>query len=892
MSRKFQVLLVGAAALGVFLLAGCGGGNQCEDADCEFGECSSETGECENLSECAVSDDCLPGYECDIEGRTCEPLEECSNDGDCDTGVCEEGVCVNPDSCEDNDECLDRTYCGSDGTCQRDPCNDVYCQRGVCHPGTDQCVSADSCTQETEEEDCVAGEKCADGTCADEESFCEEIGECDRGVCSYEEGGCASADNCEGDDELCAEGEFCNDQNTCREDLCEANDVDCKGNGVCQPATGECENAEPCETHDDCVDSPVPHICIEGQCSIESQACGDADGDGGCPGNQECEVDMDEQTAECVEPSECETSIDCNDGRQCAGRVCIDAIDCRDDVYEPNESSDEATPFLEFAEDNRLRASLCENDTDVYTFNSGEIIDPSERGRLLVEVDVPNRDRGLGQLEVTLTDQDGDTDVASTGSMGEDGSVLVERGVSVIDHGEFEVEITADEDFDAAGLEYDLSVNLLPELTVDACNAAQPIEANSRVSGDTSDSDSFALDASCLEEGSNSGEVIYELELDAPQEVQFDLTPQLSSADMSMSLRGSCAQAASEVECVDEAATGGGESMTALLDEGTHYLIVQSGDEGSGGPFELTVDSVFTACSGEGDYCSDARTANLCTSDGGRFESIDCDEGCNPSSGGCYPPPGDSCLDAPVIEPGDGYEPGGDDGVQASATQERDINLAQHNNEYELPASSEEDYCMELGDEQTTRSGGADATFQLDVPPQTAVTAHVTFQNKVQGSLYMVEDCVELEDTCVGGARDSTDGDYQEKLTYTNFSEDEDETIYLVVDTAEGEAVTSADLAVTFDEVFCEPGEFQCDGSEDMEVCSDFGNEFVPHEECEDSVCLDGYCRTGDNCNRAIPIDDGETDERNYTGSNEFDPYGDGDWGYCAFTSTFDTEGN
>ncbi|MFB6375204.1 MAG: hypothetical protein ABEN55_19260, partial [Bradymonadaceae bacterium] len=200
---------------------------------------------CTNQSSCRTDDQCIPGYECGTDG-TCQPLSECEKDGDCEAGVCRNGACVNPKQCQTDSDCMARTFCkksGDDakGTCEPDPCNDVSCRRGVCKRGTDDCVSADSCTKETQLLDCVAGQKCAGGTCQPPESYCEQV-TCERGVCSFEEGGCVDAKDCKGKDKNCLPGKFCNDMGTCQVDLCKKNDVSCKGNGVCLPSTGTCQN--------------------------------------------------------------------------------------------------------------------------------------------------------------------------------------------------------------------------------------------------------------------------------------------------------------------------------------------------------------------------------------------------------------------------------------------------------------------------------------------------------------------------------------------------------------------------------------------------------------------------------------------------------------------------
>ncbi|MFW5965946.1 MAG: hypothetical protein ACOCV2_00445, partial [Persicimonas sp.] len=730
------------------------------------------------------------------------------------------------------------------------------------------------------------------------DTFCDDI-ECERGECSFEEGGCANADHCEGDDEACLEGFFCNSHGQCQPDLCEQNEVECQNGGECIPSSGECGNPTTCEEDGDCVDSP-PHLCVGNECRPESSLCGDATGDGGCPANQECELDDDE--AECVEPAQCETSFDCQQDRQCGGLECIDPIPCKDDYFEPNDSVDEATPFHDVAENNTARGSLCEDDTDVFTFDSREIIDATTRGELVVQADVPRRDQGLGQLEIEVTDEDGNSDVASTGSMGREGSATVSQLLGVNEHGEYTVEISPDGEFSESGLEYDLSVDLIPEETVDACDGAQPIRTDSRVSGTTEDARSTFIDSSCVEGGEDLSDVIYELELDAPQEVTFELTPQVSTADLSLSLLEDCMRPASEVECVNNEGADGGESLTTLLDEGTHFIVVQAAEVGAGGPFELTLDSVYTACTEETNYCSDRSTANRCTNDGGRYDSIDCDQGCNPSTGDCYPPRGDECLDAPTIALPNDFDDDEDD-VDLPQTFEETFDMGQARDHYQLDedAVSSDEFCMELGDEETTRTDGSDMTFELEIPSDTSVTAEVNFAEEAVGSLYLVEDCHETTQTCAAGAVESTDQENTEQLRYTNAS-DEDESMYLIVDTAEDESPAEAVLDVTYDEVVCEPGTPQCNGDA-LEECDDYGVSFEEAEEaCPIGCATDDDCEAGDDdcqpafcsatsCEAAEPVP-ADGDEHSYTFDlDDFEDDHDINGASCMASSSEDSDG-
>ncbi|MFW5968140.1 MAG: hypothetical protein ACOCV2_11510, partial [Persicimonas sp.] len=447
-------LLASMVAVALLVLGGCGGEEDpCADVDCDFGNCDSQSGECANPAECDEDVDCLPGYEC--EENACEAMTECSSDEDCEAGVCEDEVCVNPESCEENEDCLERTFCGPDDTCEPDPCNEVECARGTCDRGTDNCVSADECTVENELNDCAVGERCADGECADSDDFCDAL-ECERGECSFQEGGCVDADECESNDE-CLEGNYCNENGRCQTDLCEANDVECD-EGVCDPTSGLCENADECDSDEDCLDD---HVCLDESCQLEASACGDDKGDGGCPANQVCEIDGGE--AECAEPDECETSFDCLDDRQCLGQECGEPIACEDDRFEPNDDADEATQFFDVAVEQTIEGSICEDDTDVFAFDSSEFEQQTDLARLIVEVDIPDRDQGLGTLELEVTDPSGNVHTESSGSMGANGSVRFEQWVGQVDHGDYLVELSGGDDFNEAGVGYEMSVNLLPE---------------------------------------------------------------------------------------------------------------------------------------------------------------------------------------------------------------------------------------------------------------------------------------------------------------------------------------------------------------------------------------------------------------------------------------------
>lgn len=817
---QLKQLLVGTIAIAALLLAGCGDDDPCADVSCDFGTCDSTSGQCTNLDQCQFSGDCIPGYECGTDG-ICNPLQECLDSDDCSTGVCSDGACVNPSSCESNDDCQARTFCGPGGTCEPDPCNDTTCSRGVCERGTDNCVSADVCTTETEQFDCVGGERCADGECKPADTFCESI-ECERGECSYEAGGCGNADDCDGDDEACLDGYFCNGEDRCRPDLCERGDVDCGDEGVCVPASGECQNAENCTTEDDCM---ANHVCVEGSCRLNAVACGEADGDGGCSGDQICEYDDDELTATCVEPVPCTTSFDCTDDRQCGGAYCFEPTTCSDDVYEPNESTDDATDFEVYAPRNTLSGSLCSSDVDVYKFRSARLNEDFYDGTLVVEVDVPERHQGLGQLSVKLIGPNGGENTASTGAMGADGTARIEMRHRAGDVGEYFVEITGEDDLRDTGVRYDLSVNLVPSETLGACNDAETISIGQRVSGTTTDAPSSFLGSSCTSAGNLSTEMVYALEIDEPQEVTFRLTPQLSTTDLSMSVRGSCLQPASETECVDETEEGEGETLTAHMGRGTHYVVIQAPEEAEGGAFTLETESISTKCVPGEAQCVDLDTSQVCASDGGRFRQSDCGGGCNVSTGFCDMS-GDVCGDAPGVD---------DDFSEA-------YDLVQVQDDYELSA----DGCLDDGEALT---GGPDRAYRIDLPAQTGFYATADFEFDAIGAMYLVGDCGDAEATCEAATRVTGADD---RLRYSNTT-DQAETLYLVVDTAAEQRLGRTGVDIVFQDVICEPDALRCDTDESrvVERCDEYATEYVVDDFCGGFGCDNVECQRPLSCDDA-----------------------------------------
>jgi hypothetical protein len=759
----------------------------------------------------------------------------------------------------------------------------VTCQRGVCERGTDKCVSAETCTEETEALDCVAGQKCAVDTCETPETYCDAV-TCERGVCSYEEDGCINAMDCGGDEANCLEGYFCDDMNTCRVDLCEQNDIECEGNGVCVPASGQCQNATSCESNSDCL---ADHVCVGNSCRLESVACGNASGDGGCPGNQSCEYDAENLSASCQEPDVCQTSLDCTGNRQCGGQSCLEPVSCKDDLLEPNDSMMEASTFTDVAQALLVDGSLCQGDTDVFNFTTTDIVAPTDSGEIVVQVDVPARDIGLGTVSATLNGPDGtQLDSASMGMTAEDGSMRMTTELGIPDHGTYSVNLQPGDQMSTAGLTYDLTVSIEPQDTVQACADAQVINAGQRVSGSTEGAPS-GLGGSCLGEDESSSERIYALQLERSQEVTVSVDPVLSDADASVSLRSRCLQPSSEVTCVDDEGAGASESFTEVLSAGLHYVVVQAPAGETLGSFELTVESSFlTTCGPDDNYCSDGQTAQVCSPDGGRYSQVACDAGCQPSTGRCFPPAGDRCEDAPQLMNEGGMSGGGNGGNGGdgsnNVTLSRTIDLNQLRDDYTI----QPDGCLGPA---PTETDGPEQTYQVSVPAQKAVTVTATFDNEVDGSIYFTEGCSDLQTTCATGAKDSLPDDpAKEELTYSNQT-DMDQTRYLVIDTAAGQNYGDVEVTVEYKDVICSPGMDQCSQQGNVETCDEFGVAYNETAACG-LGCESGICQ-GEACPGAIDIpNDGNEYTYTFSLSDFVDDY-DIDGAGCMDSSFDDSPG-
>jgi hypothetical protein len=754
----------------------------------------------------------------------------CGSEQDCADGSCGEL------SCSGDEDCAGDTYCGPEFTCIADPCSDVDCERGQCVPETGACESKETCTEASEATDCVAGEQCVAGECLTEEAFCAQLG-CERGVCDFERESCVSAVDCEGLDALCAPGFFCNAMDQCVENLCESNQVECPEGSQCRPSVGACETALECATSADCEPG---HVCLAssdvdepGICTLESLACGE----GVCVGNLICEYDPETMTAECAEGETCSTALDCLGERQCGGRTCMEPVECVAGAFEPNNSEPEATDFSRAAEARALDATLCGGDSDVYWIDTDWLGGGLVRGTLTLTLEYGPRDAGLGELRVELfepgaTLDDAPVATATSGESGINGFAELSYQVSPISLGRYLVRVSDGGDVMTPGVSYRLAAALRADGAVDACSQPRELLPEQPLASDSTESSSVGLGSTCTALDNPAAEDVYAFELLSAGTVTLTVDPDVDDVSLAVSIRGQCARPDTELACRISSFPAQAE-VTALLEPGTYYAIVEAPIGEVGGAYEILMEVEPAACTPKSNYCENAGTAQICTSGGWGFEETNCIAGCNPRTGRCFRPRGDQCSN-PLVA--------GDD---FSAFFEWE--------------DFRDDYPGWIGGCVPTRPGsapsdGADAVWQVEVPARHALNATLTTPFGEDGSLYIFEGCGREGNSCLTGVNA---GDVMEETLHWVNESDAARTIFLVADRELDGAQTEAKIEINVDPAVCKVGAMQCNG-DDLMACNPQQTAYEFERTCQFG-CRDGACASppSDVCSGAEPLSSG-----------------------------------
>ncbi len=801
--RYFLVLLT----LLVALTSACSddqSDSQCTGVVCPVGSCDAATGQCINPDTCEFTDECLPGFACE-EGECATDLP-CNDTEDCAAGVCIHGACVNPATCTVDDQCLQGHRC-DDGQCVEDACSGVVCDRGVCDRTSGECVNEIVCTAENQEQTCLEGYACYGGECETEAFICSEI-TCDRGVCDAATQSCVSAELC-ADDTECLANSFCED-GTCTLNRCDSQGIACL-RGVCDLRTTSCENAPSCTSNTQCIDG---FSCIGTTCTPIGEECG-VDG---CPGNQRCDINETTRTGTCIEnPGGCANAIDCQSGRVCDMGRCAPPTPCSADAYEPNDTT--PTVFDQVMVSNTIDGSICQGDTDVFTFDT--TTEPEFTGLLVVDLAFDQNDVGNGELQLTLKGIDGATIGQETSA---NGRVRIEWDVSVVTRGIYTIEI-ADIDSTISGIDYNLFVDLMEPSLASACLQAPELALGTESSGNTSSGASFEYGSNCTAEDNPTGEDIYTFSVDVRSLVRVNVQPQ-NNADLVASIRSRCESIQSELGCIDPVGTGT-VVLERVLPAGDYYVLVEGALNSPGGEYDIEVTAQPTICTSFDNMCINPTASQTCNPSGTGFINTSCANGCDDDSGSCIRTPGDLCGEAVNVT-------GGDTVI---------FEWNDFENDYDPGFSG----CVPGGSSVTA---GPDAAFFASLQPGHVLDVNLERASGDDVSLYLVRDCANTSTSCVLGSNAGTFSN--ERLVYENTS-GVVEDLYIIADVEDDSGYGSATLTVVDAPVVCTPGNAQCVGSE-LESCNDTGTAtslLVCSAGCSNNQCNPV---TNDECDTPIDI--------------------------------------
>ena len=266
----------------------CGSGQGCGgDEDCEDGTQCTDDGICGNEGEGNCEDGIQNGDETDVDcGGSCPDQcgdgGGCAGDDDCVSGVCEEGMCSEPD-CEDGIQNGDETDVDCGGSCP--PCDDG-----------DDCIDDVDCLSMVCEDGICVDPSCVDGVQNGDETDVDCGGSCPP---------CDDGDDCL--DDVDCMSMVC-DNGTCAEPACDdgvlngdETDVDCGQS--CGPT---------CEVDEDCL---VGTDCVTGVCDPDDLVCLAPACDDGVQNGDETDVDCGQTCGRtCEEGEGCIEEGDCISG--------------------------------------------------------------------------------------------------------------------------------------------------------------------------------------------------------------------------------------------------------------------------------------------------------------------------------------------------------------------------------------------------------------------------------------------------------------------------------------------------------------------------------------------------------------------------------------------------
>ncbi|MFP4600422.1 MAG: PPC domain-containing protein, partial [Persicimonas sp.] len=685
----------------------------------------------------------------------------------------------------------------------------------------------------------VEPEPCPDGSVRTDAGSCEPRGcapeDCARGVCGPDDD-CVNAANCTGEAQ-CLEGYFCGDDAACVRDRC-AGGQDACTRGRCERVSGECVEVEPCGSSLDCFEG---RSCLEEACTANDELCGED----GCSGDLICDFDEQAGAAECVEPEECVDARDCLEGRVCSGRHCLGAPACEADVAEPNDTVETAGDFGLFSHFDTLDATLCEGDRDVFAV---ELDDATVRSHLRVSLEFPRREIGLGPVRVDLV---GDGTTLATETTDERDELHFEKLVPVPEPESLSVVVSAPEGVGAGGIHYQLTVTeFLPDQMESECGEATTIQAGA-TAGDTTGASTTPLGSRCATEIGGGAE-IYSFSVEQKSLLSVELEAEVDTSFL-VALREQCPRMHTETACGvvsggDIAAVRGGLD-DQLVEPGEYFVIVQSPTPEDEGEFTLYLDLEPAQCTGADDHCLDSATARLCDASGDGFTEQSCEGGCEMHTGSCRADPGDVCSSAPLV-------------TQSTSLS---VDWSEFGDDYAMP----DEQCL-ADPSAPEQTHGPDAVWRIGLPANHLFRAELSDGNGERSALYLVDDCMAVEERCVASVQqqgDQQQSDGPESLTYWN-DDSAPRTLFLVADSdlvgSEPLDAAPAALDITIEPIACGLWEYRCLG-DDLQICNDLRTDWA-HEETCTRGCVDKDCvpPPGDTCDIAEPLADGDTYSGNF----------------------------
>lgn len=374
--------------------------------------------------------------------------------------------------------------------------------------------------------------------------------------------------------------------------------------------------------------------------------------------------------------------------------------------------------------------------------------------------------------------------------------------------------------------------------------------------------DNYDLDDSpssvCGSQASSGPEAVYKVNAQKGDVISASWNssgdPVLWVADDCSDLVNSCS--------VQRQSFSGTQELTFVADESKTYYIVADTDPFFGSPgglFDLEIKVEPNTCSPGTANCQSGSTLNYCSPLGNSFEQYQCQDGCLQTGGAhCATPTGDICLDA----------------IDASGGGSFDIDMSSLANDYSLPGSS----CV--GDS----TPGNDAILKVDLGSNENLDVNVTPTSNGDPSVYLLDDCQAVADDMKSPCLRGTDSSMSGNDESLNYASQKEQTVFIGVDGDEADATQGTwTVDVSIQERICNPLDFRCKNSNDLEYCNASGTGYKTHT-CSDS-CSGGTCDNpnGDTGFEAIPVNSSKAVTGTFSDFNgDYDPGSNGCTGFSA----------